>query len=103
MTELEIRRATPTEAGTLTALMHASSAHQGDYASILDGYAIAPGYVEANPTFVATGDGGILGFYAPARVGVLRPDGRAAHRHDPGEDSLGPAGAPLRRPYRLIM
>ncbi|WP_206796471.1 GNAT family N-acetyltransferase [Amycolatopsis sp. MtRt-6] len=64
MGQIEIRRATPGQAGTLTALMHASSAYQGEYASILDGYAIAPGYVEANPTFVATRDGEILGFYA---------------------------------------
>jgi len=64
MGQLEIVRATPGQAGTLTALMHASSAYQGDYASILDGYAITPGYVEANPTFVATRDGEILGFYA---------------------------------------
>ncbi|HET6705135.1 GNAT family N-acetyltransferase [Amycolatopsis sp.] len=64
MAEIEIHRATPGQAGALTALMHASSAYQGEYASILDGYAIAPGYVEANPTFIATRDGEILGFYA---------------------------------------
>ena len=64
MEEIEIRRATPDQAGTLTALMLASSAYQGEYASILDGYEITPGYVEANPTFTAAGDGGILGFYA---------------------------------------
>ncbi|MEU0532761.1 GNAT family N-acetyltransferase [Amycolatopsis tolypomycina] len=64
MGQIEIVRATPDQAGTLTALMHASSAYQGDYASILDGYTIAPGYVEANPAFVAIRDGEILGFYA---------------------------------------
>ncbi|MEV6877913.1 GNAT family N-acetyltransferase [Amycolatopsis sp. NPDC051128] len=64
MAEIKIRRATATQAGTLTALMHASSAYQGEYASILDGYTIAPGYVEANPTFTATRNGEILGFYA---------------------------------------
>ncbi|MDX3194814.1 GNAT family N-acetyltransferase [Streptomyces sp. MN03-5084-2B] len=64
MGQIEIRRATPDQAGALTALMHASSAYQGDYASILDGYTIAPGYVEANPTFIAAGDGEVLGFYA---------------------------------------
>ncbi|MGW3964780.1 GNAT family N-acetyltransferase [Amycolatopsis sp. NPDC005003] len=64
MTEIEILRATPDQAGTLTALMHASSAYQGEYASILDGYVIAPGYVEANPTFAATRHGELLGFYA---------------------------------------
>ncbi len=64
MAAIEIHRAAPSQAGTLTALMHASSAYQGEYASILDGYAISPGYVEANPTFLATGGAGILGFYA---------------------------------------
>jgi GNAT superfamily N-acetyltransferase len=64
MTETEIVRATPEQAGALTDLVHASSAYHGDYASILDGYAIAPGYIEANPTFVAVRDGEILGFYA---------------------------------------
>jgi GNAT superfamily N-acetyltransferase len=59
----EIHRATPDQAGALTALVHASSAYQGEYASILDGYAITPGYVAANPTFTATGEG-LLGFYA---------------------------------------
>ena len=64
MGQLEITRATPAQAGSLTALMLASSAYQGEYASILDGYAISPGYVETNPTFTATRDGEILGFYA---------------------------------------
>lgn len=61
---VEIRRATPAHAETLTTLMHASSAYQGEYASILDGYAVTPEYVEANPTFIATADDEILGFYA---------------------------------------
>jgi GNAT superfamily N-acetyltransferase len=64
MGQIEIVRATADQAGTLTALMHASSAYQGDYASILEGYAVTPGYVEAHPTFTATRDGEILGFYA---------------------------------------
>jgi GNAT superfamily N-acetyltransferase len=64
MAEIEIRRATPAQAAALTALLHASSAYQGDYASILDGYTITPGYLEAHPAFTATKDGEILGFYA---------------------------------------
>jgi GNAT superfamily N-acetyltransferase len=64
MEEIEIVRATPDRAGTLTALMHASSAYQGEYASILDGYAVTPEYVEAHPTFTATGGSEVLGFYA---------------------------------------
>jgi GNAT superfamily N-acetyltransferase len=63
MGQIEIVRAAPGQAGTLTALMHASSAYQGDYASILAGYAVTPEYVEAHPTFTATRDGEILGFY----------------------------------------
>jgi GNAT superfamily N-acetyltransferase len=64
MGQIEIVRAAPGQAGTLTALMHASSAYRGEYSSILDGYAISPGYIETNPTFTATRDGEILGFYA---------------------------------------
>ncbi|MEV4056353.1 GNAT family N-acetyltransferase [Amycolatopsis sp. NPDC049688] len=63
MADIEIRRATPAQAGALTALVRASSAYQGEYASILDGYTITPAYVETNPAFTATGDG-LLGFYA---------------------------------------
>ncbi|MFB9690038.1 GNAT family N-acetyltransferase [Amycolatopsis plumensis] len=64
MGQIEIIRATPDQAPALTALMHASAAYQGEYASILDGYAVTPGYVEANATFIAARDGEILGFYA---------------------------------------
>jgi GNAT superfamily N-acetyltransferase len=66
MGKIEIDRATTTHTGALTALMHASSAYQGDYASILEGYEVTPGYIEANPTFIATADGEIRGFYALA-------------------------------------
>ncbi len=64
MSEIEIVRATVDQAPALTALMHASSAYQGDYASILDGYEVTPHYVAANQTFAATADGQILGFYS---------------------------------------
>ncbi|GHG23956.1 MULTISPECIES: GNAT family N-acetyltransferase [Amycolatopsis] len=64
MGQIEIIRAAPDQAPALTALMHASAAYQGEYASILDGYAVTPGYVEANPTFIAARDGKILGFSA---------------------------------------
>ncbi|WP_329056439.1 GNAT family N-acetyltransferase [Amycolatopsis sp. NBC_01488] len=64
MGQPEILRATPAQSGALTALMHASSAYQGDYASILDGYVVTPGYVETHPTFTATTGGELLGFYA---------------------------------------
>ncbi|MEU8636036.1 GNAT family N-acetyltransferase [Amycolatopsis sp. NPDC048633] len=64
MGQPEILAATPAQAGALTALMHASSAYQGDYASILDGYAVTPGYVDRNPTFAAMAGGELLGFYS---------------------------------------
>src|SRR4051812_50193410 len=63
MGQPEILAATPAQAGALTALMHASSAYQGDYASILDGYEVTPGYIESNPTFVAMTGGEGIGFY----------------------------------------
>ena len=64
MGQIEIHRATTDQAGALTALMHASSAYQGDYASILEGYEVTAGYIEVNPTFVAITDDEIRGFYA---------------------------------------
>ena len=64
MGQIEITRATAARAGCLTTLMHASSAYQGDYASILDGYVVTPEYLETNPTFTATAGDELLGFYA---------------------------------------
>lgn len=61
---VDITRATPAQAGSLTALMHSSSAYHGDYASILDGYSVTPAYIETNPTFAATTGDELLGFYA---------------------------------------
>lgn len=64
MDKIEIFRAIPTQAGALTALMHASSAYQGEYASILDGYALTPEYIQSTPTFTAMTGDELLGFYA---------------------------------------
>lgn len=64
MSQIEIIRATAEQAPILTGLMHASSAYQGDYASILDGYEVTAHYIEANPTFVAKSGNDVLGFYA---------------------------------------
>ena len=64
MSQIEITRATTDQASTLTKLMHESSAYQGDYASILDGYEVTPHYIETNSTFVAKSGDDILGFYA---------------------------------------
>ncbi|MDT7804588.1 MAG: hypothetical protein QOI78_8021 [Actinomycetota bacterium] len=61
---VDIVRATGSQAASFTALMHASSAYQGEYASILDGYAVTPAYVETNPTFAAMAGEELLGFYA---------------------------------------
>src|SRR3954471_12359688 len=65
MDKIEISRANPAQAGVLTALMHASSAYQGEYASILDGYAVTPEYIERNPTFTAMTSDELVGLYAP--------------------------------------
>ncbi|WP_328450565.1 GNAT family N-acetyltransferase [Amycolatopsis sp. NBC_00438] len=61
---VDIVRATGSPAASLTALMHASSAYQGEYASILDGYTVTPAYIEAHPTFAAMTGDEVLGFYA---------------------------------------
>jgi GNAT superfamily N-acetyltransferase len=63
MAQTKILRATPAQAGSLTALMHASAAYRGEYASILDGYTVTPAYVETNPTFAAMAGEELLGFY----------------------------------------
>lgn len=61
-----IRRALPQDAGQLTALMHASSAYQGEYASILEGYRVTAGYLTRHEVFLAAdGDADtVLGFYS---------------------------------------
>ncbi len=66
MEPITIRRAAPTEADALTRLMLGSSAYQGAYASILQGYRVTADYVARHLVFVAEGvDGGpLLGFYA---------------------------------------
>ncbi len=48
----------------LTRLMKASSAYQGDYAAILQGYAISSQQVTNDEIFLAEDDGGLLGFYS---------------------------------------
>ncbi|MFD9894774.1 GNAT family N-acetyltransferase [Amycolatopsis sp. NPDC059027] len=61
---ITISRAVPEQTETLTTLMHASSAYRGDYASILDGYAVTAAYVRSHPVFVATSADRIVGFAA---------------------------------------
>lgn len=63
MTPVEIRRADPTQAETLTALMHASSAYRGEYASILHGFRLTPEDLTTAPTYLAHRENKPLGFY----------------------------------------
>jgi GNAT superfamily N-acetyltransferase len=64
----DIRRASGQDAPALNALLHASSAYRGDYASILDGYEVTPEYVERHQVFAAFPPAapaeGPLGFYS---------------------------------------
>lgn len=60
-----IRRAVAADAPTLTQLMHASSAYQGQYAAILQGYAISSGQLERDEVHLAADvQGRVLGFYS---------------------------------------
>ncbi|SDJ85578.1 GNAT family N-acetyltransferase [Streptomyces indicus] len=60
-----IRRAEAADADALTALMHASRAYRGAYASILQGYRVTPDYVARHRVFLAEdAHGTLLGFYA---------------------------------------
>ncbi|WP_200946494.1 GNAT family N-acetyltransferase [Devosia sp. Root685] len=66
---LTIRPAEPADAEPLTALMHASSAYTGAYASILEGYAITPAQLAKDLFYVALLDGAISGFYSLTLAG----------------------------------
>ena len=63
---IEIRRAVPSDAAALSALMHSCSAYRGAYAAILQGYAIAPAQVERDLMHAACIGARILGFYSLA-------------------------------------
>ncbi|MYW95934.1 GNAT family N-acetyltransferase [Amycolatopsis rubida] len=60
----KIDRAAAADAAALTDLMHASSAYQGRYASILEGYAVTPDYLRQHQVLVARGPSGPAGFAA---------------------------------------
>ncbi|SDM19500.1 GNAT family N-acetyltransferase [Allokutzneria albata] len=65
MREMRIRPARAADAGAITELVHASSAYQGGYASILDGYEVTGAQVEATVTFLAEDDAGdVVGCYS---------------------------------------
>jgi len=64
-TTTTITRARPEDAERLTALMRASSAYRGRYASILEGYRVTARYLARHRVFTAVdGAGRLLGFYA---------------------------------------
>ena len=59
-----LRRAVAADAPALTALMHASSAYHGAYASILTGYVVTPEQVARDVMVLAEASGRVLGFYS---------------------------------------
>ena len=61
---LTIRGATAEDAPALTALMHASSAYAGEYARILEGYAVTPEQLGRDLVMLAEQEGRLLGFYS---------------------------------------
>ena len=62
---IRIRRATASDAERLTALTQASSAYDGPFRVILDGYAITPAQIERDELHVAVDpDGRVLGYYS---------------------------------------
>jgi len=61
---INIRRASAADAPALTDLMQASSAYQGEYARILDGYRVTPEQISRDLIFLAEESGRLLGFYS---------------------------------------
>lgn len=66
MADTVIRPARRRDALRLTALIHASRAYGGPYASIISGYSVSTGYLERECVHVAVDadSGRLLGFYA---------------------------------------
>lgn len=62
--QFQIRRATAADAEALTKLMHASSAYAGEYARILEGYAVTTEQIGRDVVFAADCDGCLIGFYS---------------------------------------
>ncbi|MEV6913243.1 GNAT family N-acetyltransferase [Amycolatopsis sp. NPDC051071] len=75
MTSYRISRASASDAGRLTALMHESSAYQGEYAPILEGYQVTEDYLATHSAFVAHAQRNVVGFYSlveyPAELDLL--------------------------------
>ena len=62
---VRLRRARAPDAHALTVLTHASSAYDGAYRAILDGYAITPAQIARDELHVAIADdGNVLGYYS---------------------------------------
>ncbi|MES2288315.1 MAG: GNAT family N-acetyltransferase [Pseudomonadota bacterium] len=64
-----VRRAVPGDAAALTSLMHESTAYHGNYARILDGYAVTAAQIEADVIYLAENDGVLSGFYSLTLTG----------------------------------
>ncbi|MGH8876911.1 MAG: GNAT family N-acetyltransferase [Stackebrandtia sp.] len=65
MSDVRITAATGDDADRLTALIHASAAYSGDYASIIDGYRVTADYIGRHRVFTARDPAGrLVGFYA---------------------------------------
>ena len=59
-----IRAAEPADLRAMNALMHGSSAYQGEYYRIIENYFVIADTLEHNAVFVAERDGALLGFYS---------------------------------------
>jgi GNAT superfamily N-acetyltransferase len=62
--ETNIRRATAADASRLTDLMQSSSAYDGEYARILNGYRVTPEQICRDLIFLAETGNRLLGFYS---------------------------------------
>jgi N-acetylglutamate synthase-like GNAT family acetyltransferase len=59
-----IRRATADDIAAMNDLMQASSAYEGQYRSILEGYELTSAQIDRDYVYVAEGDAKVLGFYS---------------------------------------
>jgi GNAT superfamily N-acetyltransferase len=59
-----IRRATAADAAALNAIVHGSQSHKGDYAPMLEGYAITADQIARDEVWLAEEDGKAIGFYS---------------------------------------
>jgi GNAT superfamily N-acetyltransferase len=59
-----VRRAGAADAPALNAIVHGSQAYGGDYAAMLDGYAITADQIARDEVHIAEADGAALGFYS---------------------------------------